>query len=153
MKQQECRKPEIGHEIRCIHRLIQHRVEEFRIESKNTLTFVQTKTLSFLLIHSDKDIYQKDIEQELNIRRSTATEILNVLERDGYLERVSVKSDKRLKKLMPTQKAKDLGLRVFQDMQKMEKLLSKGISDEELAVFYRVTAQIKKNLKGENEHD
>ena len=150
---QEYRKPEIGHEIRSIQRMIHHRVEKFREESGNTLTFVQMRTLSFLLKNQEKDVYQKDVEQELNIRRSTATEILNVLERDGYLQRMAVESDKRLKKLLVTDKAIDLGMRVFEDMQMIEKLLIQNIAQEDLDVFFRVTAQIKKNLKEENNYD
>lgn len=150
---QTCKKPELGAEIRCIQRMIHHRVEKFRMESGNTLTLVQMRTLGFLLISPDQELYQKDVERELNIRRSTATELLNVLERDGYLRREVVVSDKRLKRLIPTQKAKDLGMRIFQDMQNMEKLLSKDIAQEDLEVFYRVTAQMKRNLKGEGEYD
>ena len=146
-------KKEIGHEIRVIQRMIHHKIEAFRAENGDTLTFVQTRTLSILMRHPDQDIFQKDLEKELNIRRSTATEILNVLERDGYIERQSVCGDKRLKKLVPTQKAIDLGTRAMNHIQLMESILEKDISPEDLEVFYRVTDQIKKNLKGEGQDD
>ena len=146
-------KKEIGHEIRVIQRMIHHKIEAFRAENGDTLTFVQTRTLSFLMRHPEQDIFQKDLEKELNIRRSTATEILNVLERDGYIERQSVCGDKRLKKLVPTQKAIDLGTRAMNHIQLMESILEKDISPEDLEVFYRVTDQIKKNLKGEGQDD
>ena len=146
-------KKEIGHEIRVIQRMIHHKIEAFRAENGDTLTFVQTRTLSFLMRHPDHDIFQKDLEKELNIRRSTATEILNVLERDGYIERQSVCGDKRLKKLVPTQKAIDLGTRAMNHIQLMENILERDISPEDLEVFYRVTDQIKKNLKGEGQDD
>ncbi|MBR5290269.1 MAG: MarR family transcriptional regulator [Erysipelotrichaceae bacterium] len=146
-------KKEIGHEIRVIQRMIHHKIEAFRAENGDTLTFVQTRTLSFLMRHPDQDIFQKDLEKELNIRRSTATEILNVLERDGYIERQSVCGDKRLKKLVPTQKAIDLGTRAMNHIQLMENILERDISPEDLEVFYRVTDQIKKNLKGEGQDD
>ncbi len=148
-----CEKKEIGHEIRVIQRMLHHKIEAFRAENGDTLTFVQTRTLSFLLMNSDKDIFQKDLEKELNIRRSTATEILNVLERDGYIERQCSCEDKRLKKLVPTQKAVDMGKRVMNHIQIMEEILSDGISPEDLQTFYSVCDQIKKNLKGEGQHD
>ena len=146
-------KKEIGHEIRVIQRMIHHKIEAFRAVNGDTMTFVQTRKLSFLMRHPDQDIFQKDLEKELNIRRSTATEILNVLERDGYIERQSVCGDKRLKKLVPTQKAIDLGTRAMNHIQLMESILEKDISPEDLEVFYRVTDQIKKNLKGEGQDD
>ena len=146
-------KKEIGHEIRVIQRMIHHKIEAFRAENGDTLTFVQTRTLCFLMKHQDQDIFQKDLEKELNIRRSTATEILNVLERDGYVERKSVCGDKRLKKLVPTQKAIDLSTKAINHIQLMENLLEKDISSDDLEAFFRVTEQIKKNLKGEGQHD
>ena len=69
-------KKEIGHEIRSVQQLIHHKIEEFRTENEDTLTFVQARTLCFLLKNHDKDMFQRDLEKELNIRRSTATEIL-----------------------------------------------------------------------------
>ena len=141
------KKREIGHELRVIQRMIHRRVEKHRAAHGDTLTFVQTRTLHFLQKHTLEEVYQKDLEKELNIRRSTATEILNVLERDGYIERLSVERDKRLKKLVVTQKARDLSERMCKDIEQMEKTLSKDISEEDLVVFYRVMDQMKKNLK------
>ena len=140
------KKREIGYELRVIQRMIHHRVEKHRAAHGDTLTFVQTRTLHFLQKHESDEVYQKDLEKELNIRRSTATEILNVLERDGYIERVSVEKDKRLKKLVVTQKARDLSERMCRDIEQMEKTLSKDISSDDLEVFYRVMDHIKKNL-------
>lgn len=145
---------EIGHELRVIQRMIHHRVEKNRAAHGDTLTFVQTRTLHFLEKHSQDDVYQKDLEKELNIRRSTATAILNVLERDGYIERISVEKDKRLKKLVVTQKARDLSERMCQDIEQMEITLSKHISSEDLEVFYRVMDQMKQNLReGDDDND
>ena len=140
-------KREIGYELRKVQRMIHQRVESFRAEHGDTLTFVQTRTLHFLRDHQEEDIYQKDLEKELNIRRSTATEILKVLERDGYIERHSVETDKRLKKLVLTQKAMELEDRMHSDINRIEEILSSGISEEDLEVFFKVMNQIKKNLR------
>ena len=53
------------------------------------------------------DIYQKDVEKEFQIRRSTATGTLQILEKNGFIRREPVKQDARLKKLVPTDKAKE----------------------------------------------
>ena len=147
-------KREIGHELRVIQRMIHHRVEKHRAAHGDTLTFVQTRTLYFLQDHSNEDLYQKDLEKVLNIRRSTATEILNVLERDGYIERLNVEKDKRLKKLVVTQKAKDLSERMCRDIEQMELTLSKNIAQEDLDVFFKVMNQMKMNLReGDDQND
>lgn len=148
------RKREIGHELRVVQRMIHHLVEKKRSANGDTLTFVQTRTLHFIECHASEEIYQKDLEKELNIRRSTATEILNVLERDGYIERLSVEKDKRLKRLVVTRKAKDLSERMVRDIEQMERTLRKNLSEEDLTVFYRVMDQIKQNLmEGDDVND
>ena len=68
-------------------------------------------------------------------------------------ETTAWKPDKRLKKLVPTQKAIDLSTKAINHIQLMENLLEKDISSDDLEAFFRVTEQIKKNLKGEGQHD
>ena len=65
----------------------------------NGLTGPQGLVLGYLYDHQDKDIFQKDIEATFNIRRSTATGLLQCLEGNGFVKRVSVDYDARLKKL------------------------------------------------------
>ena len=138
---------EIGRELRSVQRMIHHKMEQFRLETGNTLTFVQMQTLHYLLDHQNEDVFQKDIEKVLNIRRSTATEILKVMERDGYITRCSVESDARLKKLLVTQKSICLDQKMHDEIEQMESLLHKNISSEDIETFFRVVEQMKKNLK------
>ena len=88
----------IGYEIREIQQMIHQKMEQFRHEDGYELTLVQTRTICFLIANQDHDVFQRDLEKELRIRRSTASEILNVLERDDYLRRIPASHDARLKK-------------------------------------------------------
>ena len=86
-----------------------------RNASEMGLTGTQGRVLCYIFITSQwQDIYQRDIEDVFEIRRSTATGILQLLERDGYIERVSVPTDARLKKIVLTDKAKELQTLVIQ---------------------------------------
>ena len=72
----------------------------------------QSRLLGFIAHETAKrDLYQKDIEEELQIRRSSVTSMLQNLEKTGMIERVSVKEDARLKKIVLT----DLGHEVTQN--------------------------------------
>ena len=139
----------VGQSLRCLQSLIHQKVEVFKAESKDDLTLVQAHTLRYLDEHNDEDVFQRDIEKVLNVRRSTCTEILNVLERDGYIERHSVKSDKRLKKLVLTAKAKELHLTISKNVEHLEALLKQDISEEELDIFFNVIDKMKQNIKGD----
>lgn len=57
------------------------------------------------LCENDEEVYQKDIEKYFNIRRSTATGLLNSLEKNGYITKEPVENDKRMKKIKATEHA------------------------------------------------
>ena len=137
----------IGYEIREIQQMIHQKMAQFRHENDCELTFVQTRTIGYLIANQDHDVFQRDLEKELRIRRSTASEILNVLERDGYLYRASAQQDARLKKLVLTEKALQLNQKMTENIDRMEALLSQSISQQDQEHFFSVLDQIKKNLE------
>lgn len=76
---------------------------------KADLTIMQKHILKFILLETmHKDLYQKDIEEEFQIRKSTVTGYVQLMEKNGYLTRESVKGDARKKRLVPTEKAEGL---------------------------------------------
>lgn len=114
----------------------------------DTLTGMQGRFLHFILTYSaEQDVFQRDLEEEFNLRRSTATGILQLMEKSGLLYRESVDYDARLKKIVVTQKGAQCKAQVEQSIRVLEERLQRGISHEDLAVFFRVMAQMSKNLK------
>ncbi len=91
--------------------------------------------------------YQKDVEQEFSIRRSTATEVIKLIENNGLIVRESVASDARLKRIIPTERAIAMHEMVKEAHIKMEETMREGISEEELATFFAVIKKIKINLE------
>lgn len=113
----------------------------------NNITHIQIFILRFLYENKDKkDIFQKDIEKFLDIRRSTTTEILNVMERNNLLERVDSLSDKRQKMIVLSEK----GTKYLKDFEKIvlktEKEILNNVSQEEKYIFFNVLEKIKNNL-------
>ena len=69
---------------------------------------MQKHILKFILLETmHKDLYQKDIEEEFQIRKSTVTGYVQLMEKNGYLTRESVKGDARKKRLYQQRKPKD----------------------------------------------
>ncbi len=99
-----------------------------------------------------RDVFQKDFEQEFEIRRSTASNILSLMEKNGLIKRESVPYDARLKKITLTDKALEIQSVVNKSFDKLESTMKKDISDSELTVFYRVLDKICDNLE-RNETD
>ena len=103
--------------------------------------------IGFFFHNRDKDIFQKDFEQEFNIRRSTASNILSLIEKNGLIKRENVPYDARLKKITLTQKALDVQSVVDDAFERLEDKLRKDISEEDLQVFFRVIDKINSNLE------
>lgn len=120
-------------------------------EAEDSLkTNVQRLILHYILFQSlSRDIYQKDIEKEFQIRRSTATGALQILEKNGFITREPVKEDARLKKLVPTEKAKGVRKHILDNINYIENLLRKDIDEEKLAVCMEVLDQMSVNLSGD----
>lgn len=114
------------------------------------LTPMQKHVLTFILFETlDRDLYQRDIEEEFCIRRSTASGILQLMEKNGFIYRQSVEKDARLKQIIPTEKAVKLRMDILVNIREMEKRLTEGIPKEDLDVCLRVLRKMICNLSGE----
>lgn len=119
----------------------------FSGDMQDDLTNMQKHILHYILFETmHRDLFQKDVEKEYNIRRSTATETLQLLERKGYIYRERVESDARLKRIVPTGKALGVRRHLLDTIRRMEEQIKEGISENDMAVFLRVLKQISENL-------
>lgn len=138
----------IGIEIRVLANLISRCLNDVGFNDEHsTLTGPQGLVLGYLYDHQDHDIFQKDIEAAFNVRRSSATGLLQCLEANGFIERVSVNYDARLKKIILTKKAYQFREILEEHIQKMESILVKDLEPQEVEDLIRIMNKIKKNLK------
>lgn len=119
-----------------------HRVHNASTNNNGT----QTRILYFVLMnYSDRDIYQKDIEEELNIRSATTSILLKKLEENGMIIREKVSYDDRLKKILPTSASIEMKKNINRDIQLVENKLTSGISQEKLNIFFEVIQKMVEN--------
>lgn len=112
------------------------------------LTSRQGMILQFLGIKTqlNEDVFQRDIEEEFNIRRSTVTIILRGMEEKGLIKRESVKSDARLKKVLMTEKSINLMIQFEKAMNDIKEELTYGIDEEEMKAFRLTVDKMRNNL-------
>lgn len=137
----------IGFEIRALNNLIKRYVHSTKPPELDSSTGVHGWALRFFYENRDKDIFQRDFEERFSIRRSTATNMLKLMEANGLIVRKSVERDARLKKIVLTNKAIEIHKQISQHIEATEKMLSNGISENELSVFYNIIDKIKANLE------
>ena len=108
--------------------------------------------IGYLIENRHKDVYQKDIEKQFSVSRSTMTEILKLMEKNGVIERIPDETDRRLKKIKLTPLALEIDAKHKAEIEDFEEFIKRGITHEELENFFAVINKISANLeKAENE--
>lgn len=112
------------------------------------LTGVQSRIMHYILVKcTDGPVYQRDVESAFGMSRSTATGILQLMEKNGLILRENVASDARLKSLVPTDKAAHLDAQIGESLRQTEQRLTQGLSDEQIALFLETVAHMSENLE------
>lgn len=137
----------IGAEIGMLHNLLRRQMACMTEKSEN-ITGMQAMIVHHLIMHENQgDIFQKDLENVFQMRRSTATGILQLMEQHGIIRRESVEHDGRLKRLVLTEQARAMDKRIGERMEQMEQLLRQDITEDELKSWFAVCEKIRSNLE------
>ncbi|MBA5851172.1 MarR family transcriptional regulator [Clostridium sp. cel8] len=116
--------------------------------SKYGMTSVQSRILGFIRRESyTKDIFQKDIEEELNIRRSSVTSVLQLMEKKKLIKRVRVCEDGRLKKIVLTKEGLEAEKKVYDSILKIERSLRDELSDSEFYTLINLINRLSKKIQ------
>lgn len=116
------------------------------IKVRNHLTITQIRIIEYILKNNNKDIYQKDLENILNLRRATVSGVLQTMEKNGLIERTTSNDDSRTKKIILNSSAKEMFLKGEERIKMMEEKSLKGISKEELSIFLNVLDKMRNNI-------
>lgn len=137
----------IGMECRCLSNLVRRKMGETdAIKVSQQLTGMHGYVIGYLYNHQDQEVYQKDLEKRFEMRRSTATQMISLMEKNGLVLRQPVLHDARLKRLVLTEKAIEMHKQVEKEIEKVESLLKNGIAQDELQTFFAVMDKVKANL-------
>lgn len=111
--------------------------------AKHGLTRTQAMIIKYLEVETEKrDIFQKDIEKEFRIRKSSVTSVLQLLEKNGYIMRESVKEDARLKKLILTEQSRRVNAIIGDGLEKREEKFYQVLTSEEVEEFFQIVEKI-----------
>ena len=139
----------ISIEIKKIDSLIVRKIISYNKNSNYQLTPVQIVIIKYLVKNKNNIVYQKDIEKKLGLRKSTISGILNTMIKNGIITRTESTTDLRSKEIRLSDKGLELDKKIKKKAIEFENLLQNNIDPKDLEIFYKVTNQIQKNLKGE----
>ncbi len=139
----------IGREIKKTHNLL-HRLfdAKMKVDSEEDLTFMDRQICRYLFENSNRFVYQRDIEKKFSIRRSSASTQLGKMQSKGLIERYGDNNDKRLKRIVLTDKAKESLTSSLKVLQKTEAQVVEGLSEEEKDCFLKTLDKIQQNILG-----
>ena len=128
------------------HTMKRHNPAE--VMENDDLTTMQKHVLKFILLETmHRDLYQKDIEEEFQIRKPAVTGILKLMEKNGYIYRESAKQDARLKQIIPTEKAEKIRPAILKSIEEGEAKMLRGIPKEDVELCKQVLWQMYENRK------
>lgn len=96
------------------------------------LTSAQMFILHYLSRHAQGEIYQKDLEEALELSHATVAGIISRLESKEFVKLVPSERDKRCKQIVATEKAKELDAETGRIIREAEQNLLTGFSEEEI---------------------
>ena len=114
-----------------------HDIDELSGENGRVLGFIY---------HNNEKVYQKDIEKEFGITRSTASNTISLLEKKGFLKRNNSEEDQRLKSLVLTEKGINHVKIVSYELSKFDKENEDNFTDDELNQFISYLEKLEKIL-------
>lgn len=137
---------DLGLEVRILSNLIYNRLNQTTMELEN-LTIHQYWILSYLTANSDKEIYQKEIEQLFSVKRSTANEMLRTMETRGFIGRTVSSGDARRNTLSVTEEGIAAREQLNKDLYQFMLRLFEDIPRSELEQFQRTLQTLRHNIE------
>ena len=135
-------------QMRRVNNLIFRKINQFHRENGvESVTPMHDWIMSYLYWHKNESIYQRDIEREFSITRSTVTNILQLMERKGYIERQSVPQDARLKKLVLTEEGSRIHEKTMESLHQTDQFVSGLLTEEENAELLRLLNKLRDGLQ------
>lgn len=89
---------------------------------------------------------QTAIADRLGIEAPTLVGVLERMERDGWLERVSCTRDRRKKNIRATQQAEDVWARMVECAHRVRAKARVGLSDDDLNTLKELCGRIQRNM-------
>lgn len=145
-----CRQDHFGALISQTSRVVRRAMDaRISIEVTPELTGVRGMLLGEIVRANkeNRDVYQRDVERWMQLRRSSVTALLQAMEQDGFITRCSVEKDARLKRLSATPKGVAYHERIRRSIDNFERDLQRDVAPEQQAVARVVLEQILANAQ------
>lgn len=138
----------IGEEIKSLQMLLFRRVVKETQSGKYKdlqLSGMNMFVLRLLYDEKKREIFQKDIQKRTASSKSSLSKVLSVMEQKGLITRNDV-TDGRFNKIEITEKGCEVVEYMRDAFIENDRIVSKGITEENMKIFFDCIDKMKKNL-------
>ena len=141
--------PHIGKYVNKLSKDIRYACNSYLVSRGASITGEQCRLLGYISCRNERGecVYQRDIERDFQIKRSSVASILGHLEEGGYIIREIDKNDARIKKVIMTESGAELNNALYENILKVEEIISKGMTETEKDEFLRLLKKAIENIE------
>lgn len=118
--------------------------------SAYNLTKSQLDILNYLDQHPDQMTCQKDLQNYLHVSNATINGLINRLEQNGYIYRITNSEDKRMVSIHPTEKANQIKDLFLTTIYNLEQKMMAHIAPDKQEELVNLLEQMIQNIESED---
>ncbi len=148
-------KEKVLYKLKCLEKkIIRTIIKDISVSNNSNKYSFPTPTQMQIIAYTanNKDVYQKDLENILNLRRATVSGVLHTMEKNGLIKREISDNDARSRKIILNDKAIDIYKENKERLDNIENIIKKGINKKDLDTFFKVIDKIKENIDNYNNY-
>ncbi len=119
--------------------------------SAYNLTKSQLDILNYLDQHPDQMTCQKDLQNYLHVSNATINGLVNRLEQNGYIYRITNSEDKRMVSIHPTEKANQIKDLFLTTIYNLEQKMMAHIAPDKREELVNLLEQMIQNIESEDQ--
>ena len=119
--------------------------------STYNLTKSQLDILNYLDQHPDQMTCQKDLQNYLHVSNATINGLVNRLEQNGYIYRITNSEDKRMVSIHPTEKANQIKDLFLTTIYNLEQKMMAHIAPDKQEELVNLLEQMIQNIESEDQ--
>lgn len=119
--------------------------------SAYNLTKSQLDILNYLDQHPDQMTCQKDLQNYLHVSNATINGLVNRLEQNGYIYRITNSEDKRMASIHPTEKANQIKDLFLTTIYNLEQKMMAHITPDKQEELVNLLEQMIQNIESEDQ--
>ncbi|TWI56111.1 MarR family winged helix-turn-helix transcriptional regulator [Halalkalibacter nanhaiisediminis] len=103
--------------------------------------------LYLVRIFENPGIIQEKLAEMIKVDRTTAARAIKKLEINGFIEKIEDQDNKKIKKLFPTEKGKNVYPFIIRENDYSNMVALAGLSEEEIEAIFNSLQKVRKNIE------